>query len=199
MSEVPSRYDDALSLREARRRYFDENGFGDGGYEDRWVKLMAGPVPIYFPNTAARVEAVRRHDCHHVLTGYETTWTGEAEIGGWEIASGCGRFSAAWVLNLQALIIGVLLAPRAILRAFARGRRSGNLYHAEFDDGLLDVSLGELRRRLRLDAHPPEPGLSDALGLAGWCLAATPLFLLSVLSVLVPLGLVVWGAVRLLG
>lgn len=199
MSESRSRYDDALSVREARQLYFEENGFGDGGYGDRWVKLMAGPVPIYFPNTAARVEAVRRHDVHHVLTGYATTWTGEAEIGSWEISSGCGRFYAAWVLNLQALIIGVLIAPRAVLRAFAWGRRTGNLYHAGFDEDVLDASLGALRRRLGLDRALPEPTVDDALALAGWCLAATPIFLLSVLSVAVPIGLVVWGAARLLG
>lgn len=199
MSESRSRYDDALSVREARQLYFERNGFGDGGYGDRWVKLMAGPIPIFFPNTAARVEAVRRHDVHHVLTGYDTTWTGEAEIGGWEISSGCGRFYAAWVLNLQALIIGVLIAPRAVLRGFVWGRQTGNLYHARFDEDVLDASLGELRRRLALDRDVPEPAVGDVLALAGWCLAATPLFLVSILSVAVPIGLVVWGAARLLG
>src|SRR5437879_1772025 len=38
-------------------------------------------------------------------------WRGEAEIGAWEIASGCGRHHAAWILNLWAI-----LAPSAVLR-----------------------------------------------------------------------------------
>src|SRR5215470_18087947 len=83
---MPS-YADSLTLRDARAQYFTENNFGDGGYTAKWVKVQAGPIPIYFPNTAARVHAVRFHDLHHVATEYKTTWTGEAEIGAWEIAS----------------------------------------------------------------------------------------------------------------
>jgi hypothetical protein len=69
----------------------------------RWVKLQAGPIPLYLLNTKARVAAVRFHDIHHVVTAYNTTWTGEAEIGAWEIASGCAYHYAAWLLNLQAM------------------------------------------------------------------------------------------------
>ncbi len=198
MAESRSRYDDALGVREARQQYFEDNGFGGGGYDDRWVKLMAGPVPLFFPNTPARVAAVRRHDIHHVLTGYETTWAGEAEIGGWEIASGCGRFTAAWVLNLQALLVGMLIAPGAILRGFAWGRQTGNLYHGDFEDDLLDLGVGELRRRLGLDRPLPQPGMRDRVGLLGWCAVAAPLFALSILSVLAPIGLLVWFAARVL-
>ena len=96
------------SVREARARYFAANGFDERGYEDRWVRLQAGPLPIVFPNTRARVRAIRAHDVHHVVTGYATTWTGEAEIGAWEIASGCADQWAAWMLNLMALPIGLV-------------------------------------------------------------------------------------------
>lgn len=189
MAESTSLYENHLRVREARQRYFDANGFGDGGYDDSWVKLMAGPVPLYFPNTAARVAAVRRHDVHHVLTGYDTTWVGEAEIGGWEIASGCGRFWAAWVLNLQALLVGMVLAPRAVLRGYVWGRRTTNLYHGDFPDSLLDEELGVLRARLGLDQPVPEPNGNDRLGLLGWCLVAMPVFAFSILSVVVPVAI----------
>src|SRR4029077_17703722 len=44
-------YDDALSLRDARGRYFADNSFGDdGGYAKKWVKLQLGPLPFAFPN-----------------------------------------------------------------------------------------------------------------------------------------------------
>lgn len=69
------------TVAEARARYFAANGFDERGYAARWVRLQAGPIPIYFPNTRARVRSVRVHDVHHVVTGYATTWTGEAEIG----------------------------------------------------------------------------------------------------------------------
>lgn len=119
-----ARYDDNLSVKEARAIYFALFGLGEGGYTDPWVRVKLGPIPFGFPNTQARITAVKRHDLHHVATGYDANWTGEAEIGAWEIASGCGRFYAAWILNLYAFGAGLFLCPRAILRAFLKGRRN---------------------------------------------------------------------------
>ena len=106
-------------MREVRARYFAENGFGDGGYDDRFVVLRVGGVPVLvFPNTKQRVPSVCIHDVHHVLTGYATRWRGEGEIGAWELASGCREHWAA----------------------------------RKWDDGILDRTVGELRRELGLDA-----------------------------------------------
>ena len=145
-------YADHLTIREARSAYFARSGFADdGGYGDRWVRLKAGGVTVFaFPNTATRVRSVRLHDIHHVLTGYDTTWVGEAEIGAWELASGCRHHYPAWILNLGALAIGALLWPRRVVAAFRRGRNSGNLYAGEFSEDLLARTVGELRRELRL-------------------------------------------------
>ena len=145
-----SHYADELTLAQARRLYFDANGFGEGGYEAAWVKLKAGPLSIYFPNTKSRVRSVRLHDLHHVLTEYETTWTGESEIAAWEIGGGCGDHWAAWLLNFNAVAIGLAIAPRAVLRAFVRGRRGRNLYASELDPRVLAETLGVMRERLGL-------------------------------------------------
>ncbi len=143
--------DPTLALREARQQYFDRNGLGDGGYDDRWVVLRARGVPVgAFPNSAQRVRAVRLHDLHHVLTGYDTSWLGEAEIGAWELASGCADHWAAWILNSLAVLIGGWLSPAAVLRAGRRGRASRNLYRSGWDEDLLDRSVGEVRQRLGL-------------------------------------------------
>ena len=124
----------------------------ESGYSDRWVVLKVGKVPVFrFPNAKARVRAVRLHDLHHVATGYQTDWTGEAEIGAWEIGSGCGRFWAAWALNIGALELGMLYAPLRVYRAFIRGRHSNNLYDREYGEDLLELRVGELRRRLGVD------------------------------------------------
>jgi len=148
---VTMRYDGSMTVREARARYFADNGFdADGGYSRRWVRVDIGPVPLAIPNTAARRRAVRLHDLHHVATGYETDLRGEAEIGAWELGAGCGRYIAAWVLNTLALPIGLVLAPRRTLRAFRRGRRSRALYSDRWDESLLDLTVDELRRRLDL-------------------------------------------------
>jgi hypothetical protein len=182
------RYDDALPMRDARARYFHDNAFGDdGGYSKRWVTAKIGPVPFAFPNSAARVRAVKYHDLHHVVTGYDTDWVGEAEIGAWEIASGCAGFAAAWVLNLYAMGIGMLAgAPRAVWRAFARGRHTRNLYRVPYDDALLDARLGAVRAQLGLGGAASSPSSGDRLAFLVWCTAA---FALGLLTVAVPIVL----------
>jgi hypothetical protein len=144
-------YDSGLSLADARQIYFEENAFGiDGGYGDRWVTVKLGPLSFRFLNTKARVRAVRFHDLHHVVTGYETSFSGELEISAWEIGSGCADMVAAWYLNLGGMGWGAFLAPRKVWRAFLRGRASKNLYRTSFDDTLLAATVGEVRARLGL-------------------------------------------------
>ena len=142
------------SIRQARAEYFQRAGFApDGGYADRLVVLRVGRFPVFaFPNTDARRRSVRLHDIHHVLTGYDTSWTGESEIAAWEIASGCRWHWVAWVLNLGAMAIGVLIAPRRTWWAFRRGRRSGNLYGGEYAEALLDRAVGDLRAEIGIAA-----------------------------------------------
>jgi hypothetical protein len=154
-------YEGTLSLAEARRIYFDENGFGpNGGYDDAWVDFKLGPVPFPFPNTKPRVRAVKYHDLHHVVTGYETDFSGEVEIGAWEIGSGCADMVAAWQLNLGAMGVGLLVAPRRSWRAFRLGRATKNFYRASFDDALLATTVGNARARLGLDRDGAAPSSS---------------------------------------
>ena len=183
-------YDPALSLREARGRYFAANGLGEGGYEDKWVRFVVGPLHFAIPNTAERVRAVRYHDLHHVVTGYTTDWTGEGQIGAWEIASGCRDMIAAWVLNLYAMWVGLWISPRAMWQAFARGRHSQNLYGEPWSDALLDQSVGDTRRRLALEREA-RASVGDALGFASWSVAALALAVLSS----APLALLVWAII----
>ncbi len=140
-----------LTVREARKAYFERSGFSAAAYTDRWVKLRPlGPIPLGFPNTAARIRAVKLHDLHHVATGYETTWNGEAEIAAWELAAGCGHHLAAWVLNAGALLYGLFIAPGRIRSAWRAGRKSLTLYREEFREEMLDWTLAELRERLQV-------------------------------------------------
>jgi hypothetical protein len=139
---------DDVSLREGRDAYFRANGFSESGYLDRWVSFKVGPLRFRIPNTQARVAAVRRHDLHHVLTGYEATWTGEAEIAAWELASGCRSFHAAWILNIAAAAIGLVIAPGAVAKAWRKGMRESNLYSREWTDAWLERKVGDMRREL---------------------------------------------------
>jgi hypothetical protein len=145
----------AVTLREMRDRYLHEAGLGDGGYDDGWVRVMLGPIPIVFPNTAGRKRVVPIHDLHHALTGYRSDWTGESEIAAWELATGCRTHVAAWFLNLSVLALGVLVAPRRTFRAFLRGRHTANLYGDVANDTLLARTVDDVRRELHLDDDRP--------------------------------------------
>ena len=142
-----------MTLREARTQYFRENGIDDdGGYAKEWVRIKLGPVPVSFPNTTGRRAALLPHDLHHIATGYDTTLVGEAEIGAWELASGCRDYYAAWILNLGAVVIGLFLSPRRVVRAFQRGWRCTNLYHLGVDADWPEETVSRLRQRLGLQA-----------------------------------------------
>jgi hypothetical protein len=188
-------YEPTLSLADARRLYFDENAFGtDGGYGSRWVTVKMGFMSFRFPNTKARLRAVRFHDLHHLVTGYETSFIGELQISAWEIGSGCADMIAAWYLNLGAMGWGAILAPRQVWRAFLRGRRSKNLYREAFDEDLLATTVGDVKARLGLVDSPRKRFLLDMLlfgGAVAFGLAlGTAMFVaftpLAVLSAIVP-------------
>ena len=160
-------YAETTTVRETLPVFFHANGFAeDGGYNDAWVKLKVGPIPVAFPNIEARRACVRGHDVHHLVTGYQLDWPGEMEIGAWEVATGCRHYWVAWILNLWAFGMGLVLHPRRTVRAFCRGRHSRNIYRDEYEM-VLDERLGDLCRRLGLH-HQPTPTPADWLALCLW-------------------------------
>jgi hypothetical protein len=148
--------DGAMSVREARERYFAANGFGTATYDAPTFRITG--LPIDWPNTPARRRAIPLHDLHHVATGYGTDFTGEAEIGAWELRAGCDSL-ALYVLNGGAALIGLVIAPLRTLRAWRRARGAVSLYrlHATAP-AFLDSNVAELRARLQIPAR----GLADA-------------------------------------
>lgn len=163
---------DAMTMGDARARYYERNGFGaDGGDSLRWVPIKVLGLTFYIPNTEGRRRAVRIHDLHHVVTGYQTDFRGEAEIAAWELASGCWRWPAAVVLNLGAMAMGAVIAPRRVVRAWARGRKTGNLYGERAGiDHLLPRTVGELRAKLGLDEPAPAVRPRDVAAVAALAL-----------------------------
>lgn len=149
----------ALTVREARRRFFAKNGFGfDGGYDAPWVDAVFGPFAYRLPNLRARARALRIHDLHHLVTGYATDWRGEAEISAWELGSGWGRHPYAWMIAIFGVLTGLLAQPRATWAAFVRGRRSANLYPLRDVEPLLDRPLSDVVAALQVPpagATPP--------------------------------------------
>jgi hypothetical protein len=187
------RFAPGLTLGEARARLFAASGFPpDGGYEDAWVKLKLWRIPLAFPNTAGRRRAVRFHDLHHVLTEYPTTWRGEFEIAAWEVAGGIRWYWEAWLLDLLGFAAGLFVWPRSVYRAFLRGRRSTNLYLDVWDDSILERRVGDVRRRLKLDAAGGPATWRDRAAFAVWAAASLATYAATSAVVLAP-------AVALLG
>lgn len=162
----------------------------DGGYGSKWVDFKLGPLPFPIPNSAARVRAVRYHDLHHVLTGYETDFRGELEISAWEIGAGCKDFVAAWQLNLGGMAGGVFLIPVRTFRAFVRGRHARSLYGAPLDE-LLDAKVSDVRARMGV-APSPSASAADVVlfVLASIAGLAVGLATLAIFLPLMPIGLV---------
>jgi hypothetical protein len=147
-------YEPTMTMEAARARYFADNGFGDdGGYDQPWVDFKLGPLPMPFPNTKARLRAVRYHDHHHILTGYATDIRGELEISAWELGAGCKDFYAAWALNLGGIGLGALVMPRRTFRAFLRGRRSRSLYGLPFET-VMQRSVADARATMGVVDEP---------------------------------------------
>jgi hypothetical protein len=192
------KYSPELTLRDARERYFELNGFPGGGYEDRWVKVKVGAFPVWFPNLPSRKRAVRYHDLHHILTEYETTWRGEAEIGAWEVATGGAGAAVGWLLDLLAFAVGLVINPRGVYRAFVRGRHSASLFRAEFDDALLAQQVGAMRRELRLDGDVRATA-GDNAAFVAWSLASVAIYLASIAALLAPFVCASWLLLRLVG
>lgn len=192
-------WDASLTLLHARTEYFRFNGFGeDGGYADKWVDFKLGSIPFPFPNSPARVKALKYHDLHHVMTGYQTDFPGELEISAWEIGSGCADMVAAWILNLGGLAAGMLFMPGRTFAAFVRGRRSRNLYRYAYDDALLARSVGDMRKELGLDREVSSATLGDRVAVLGWFAVGlvTGLALFSILLPLAPIGLLLGHAFK---
>ncbi|MFT5681421.1 MAG: hypothetical protein ACI8RZ_002327 [Myxococcota bacterium] len=185
------------TVRHARARFFASSGFPtDGGYDDDWSEAAFGPVRYRVPNTLARRAALRRHDLHHVATGYAADWRGEAEISGWELGSGAGVYPYAWLIALWGMFTGLLYHPAPTVRAFLRGRHSDNLYcHGSGTEAVLSQPVSTLQQHLSvlpasIDPWTGRSGLAriaDALALAAWSLLSLTFGVVSLL----PAGLLI--------
>ena len=149
-------YPDSEIIQDALQRYFDHYHFNNGGYFDKWFKIkFFGPFVLTLPNIKARVDAVKLHDIHNLLTEYVADLRGESEIGAWEIAAGCGKYYVGWVLNSGTLVYGTVIWPGRIYKAFMAGRHCSCLYHDtayQYNQELLSKKVGELRNEFGINS-----------------------------------------------
>ena len=174
-------YDDNLLVGQALEKYFSNYHFKDGGYAEKWFKIKLGLLYLPLPNVKCRVEAVRIHDLHHIITEYKADLKGETEIGGWEIASGCGKHTIAWILNSGSFFYGLIFYPSHLWRAFMNGKRiRHNFYKLDtFDESLLHIKVGDLRKAVQA-TNSKDVSLGNVLHFVSWsalvCLLAFMFF-----------------------
>jgi hypothetical protein len=145
------RFNDSMTLRQAREQFFKLNGFSESAYTEKWSEVNLGPLPLVVPNPPMRQRAIPLHDLHHIVTGYDTDIKGEGEIGAWELASGgAGKYPLGWPYILSITLLAFILHPKAIIRAYQRGRSCQNLFKSDFKEELLSKTVGDLRRELRI-------------------------------------------------
>jgi len=161
-------FPDSEKVADGLQRYFDHYHFDNGGYDDKTFTVKFwGPLKVTFPNTKGRVEAVKLHDIHHMLTQYEANLRGESEIGAWEIGAGCGKYTAAWLLNAGSVFYGFLIWPGKVYKGFMWGRRCESLCHhtiyKEYSAELLSNTIGKLREQVRINDTRNSNYLKDNL------------------------------------
>jgi hypothetical protein len=153
MQPAAALYSENTNLKEARDLFLAANHLSIEEYAAPTFALGIFGWQLKFLNTKARKRAVPLHDLHHVLTGYGTTWIGEAEIGAWELRAGCNSF-ITYFLNGGGVVIGLFLSPRRVWRAFRAANGQHTLYLDSFPyERLLQMTVGEVRQRLGI---PPQ-------------------------------------------
>lgn len=141
----------SMTTKAALEAYYRSHYFGDEALTDAWVMIRWGPLRFPFPNPKARREAIQLHDLTHLLTGYDTSWTGEGEIAAWELASGFPRkYWIGWIYSPITFVIGLVISPLRVLRAFRKGWGQSNLYQIDIPREQLEcLTLAELHARLK--------------------------------------------------
>jgi hypothetical protein len=161
--------------REILNKFYQENHLGeDGGDSLAYVKVeLSKGFHFYFPNFDLRRKAVILHDIHHIVSGYSTDIFGESEISAWEIASGCKKYWVAFAIDTSGVMIGIPINFTKVLKAYARGRRTKNLYHETIAlQKAMDTPVDELKKQLQLDVHEKyvKPRFWDFLSFAAFSL-----------------------------
>lgn len=181
-------YPDSESIQAARARYYEMNGLPtDGGSQDKWARYKLGNLElIAFPNFQHRIEALSRHDIHHIINNIDTSPLGEGLIGAWEMGAGCGPYWISWCMESQAMVSGLFIAPKKVFELFLNGRNSKSLYHRSIGDEVAAMTVGEMRKKLL----PPASSKISATLADSVLFVAASILGIAMLAVFIPIFIV---------
>ncbi len=146
-----------MKTRDALVGYLIDRGLVHEGarwedcYAKFWISLPVLGRNVLFVPTWGRWGAAPLHDVNHMLSGCDTSWRGELEIAGWELASGgCGWHLLYWLDRISFFAFGLVVAPGPALRGFRRGRAQRNVYRLH-KRRVLETEFEDLRRYARVN------------------------------------------------
>jgi hypothetical protein len=142
---------DSQTVQNALQEFYQTHYFGDEALTAKVVQVRLGPLRFLFPNPKQRRDAIHLHDLTHLLTGYDTSWTGEGEVAAWELASGFPRkYWIGWVYAPMTFTVGFLISPLKVAKAFVRGWGQTNLYKLDLPrEKLNSLTLLDLKEELK--------------------------------------------------
>lgn len=156
------------TVREGLDAFLRENGYDVAHYDAPRTPAKVLGIRFSVPNPPRHRWAIMRHDLHHVVTGYGTDLAGEAEVSAWELRRGIGPLGLyVGSIVVSAVLMGCVVSPRRMVRAWSASRKGGSLFHDNTDyQVLLTMSIGELRARLDVPADGLARGTRGLNGLA---------------------------------
>ena len=119
----------------------------------------------------------RAYSSRHFV-GFDTesaskVWSLRGSQAGSLASGGCGKYVAAWALDLAGLLLGMVW-PIYVIRAFAAGRTMRNVYRFDLDE-ISDMDLVELRKMLtRPDGRDRWSTVGSVALFIGYLLLAIP-------------------------
>lgn len=144
---------DTRPVKEALEAYFRAYGIDRGGYAVSTFRVPLGPLVLTFPNPGR----LAQHDLHHVALGLPATFWGEVEISAFELRTGVPNLVIG-VLCVGALLLGGVVAPRRVWRAWRRHPRGTSLYPRRSEQSaLLAMSVSERRASMQIDRDALAP------------------------------------------
>ena len=119
----------AVTSRDALCSFFEARGIKprDESFEE-WFRHDWARIAIFGRRVPVKpIYGLKRtlvlHDLHHLLTGYDTSWTGELEVAAWELGSGgCGSHFLFWYNRILYTLLVWWLAPRRAAALASRAR-----------------------------------------------------------------------------
>lgn len=143
------------TVKSARDRYLSRNNMSLDSYTEKGFPIYFGKFTIHIPNPGL----LHLHDLHHVVTGYETGFIGEAEVSAFELRAGCKHIKIL-ALCIGAILIGFFISPKRILKAWKSAKHATALYRTKITyDALLEMKVVDLRKKLGI----PSKGFKQLL------------------------------------